>query len=54
MVEDSLRATLEVAEQPATYELGDFSVGDPDADDLLERMSWQDLRAEIYRESEPE
>ncbi len=54
VVEDSLRATLEVAEQPTTYELGDFSVGDADADDPLERMSWQDLREAIYRESEPE
>ena len=32
------------------YELPDASVGDPNADDPLEALSWQDLRAEIYGE----
>lgn len=52
IVEDSLRVALEVAEEPPRYELPDFSVGDPDGDDPLQRMTWQDLRAEIYGEPE--
>ncbi len=52
VVEESLRAALEVAEQPAKYELPDYSVGNPDAEDPLERMSWQDIRREIYVEPE--
>ena len=52
VVEDSLRAALALAEQPREYKLPDLSVGDPEADDPLERLSWQDLRAEIYGELE--
>ena len=48
VVEDSLRVTLEVAEEPARYQLPDMSVGDPDSDDPLGNFSWQDLRTEIY------
>tara|TARA_Y100001934_G_scaffold140388_1_gene169299 strand:- start:302 stop:544 length:243 start_codon:yes stop_codon:yes gene_type:complete len=50
LVEDSLRVTLAVAEEPAQYQLPDRSVGDPDGPDPLTRYSWQDLRAEIYNE----
>ena len=50
IVEDSLRATLAVAEEPAKYQLPDKSVGDPGGDDPLALYSWQDLRAEIYNE----
>lgn len=50
IVEDSLRATLLVAEEPVKYELPDLSVGDANAEDPLERLTWQDLRAEIYGE----
>ena len=52
IVEDSLRVALQVAEEPPKYELPDLSVGDPDGDDPLELMSWQDLRSEIYGEPE--
>lgn len=52
VVEDGLRAALSVAEEPATYTLPDRSVGDESADDPLERLSWQDLRAEIYGDPE--
>jgi hypothetical protein len=52
VVEDSLRATLALAEEPRKYELPDLSVGDPEADDPLELLSWQDLRVEIYGEPE--
>lgn len=48
IVEESLRAALEVADQPATYKLPDLSVGDPNKEDPLEQLSRQDLRAEIY------
>ena len=48
VVEDSLRMALEVAEEPARYQLPDMSAGDPDSDDPLEKFSWQDLRTEIY------
>lgn len=52
IVEDSLRVALEVAEAPPRYELPDFSVGNPDGDDPLQRLTWQDLRSEIYGEPE--
>jgi hypothetical protein len=32
------------------YRLPDRSICKPDAPDQLERLSWQDLRAEIYGE----
>ncbi len=50
VVEDGLRADLEENDAPAKYVLPDLGVGDPNADDPLERMSWQDLRSEIYGE----
>ena len=50
IVEDSLRATLLAAEEPGKYVLPDLSVGDASAEDPLERLTWQDLRAEIYGE----
>lgn len=50
VVEDSLRVTLAIAEEPPNYILPDFSTGNPDAEDPLESLSWQDLRAEIYAE----
>ena len=52
VVEESLRQALALAEEPAAYKLQDLSVGDRDADDPMERLSWQDLRAEIYGQSE--
>lgn len=50
LVEDSLRSTLAVAEEPARYKVPDLSYGDEHADDPLERVSWQVLRAEVYGE----
>jgi hypothetical protein len=48
VIEEGLRRVLADSQSHATYELPDASVGDPDAVDPLEAMSWQDLRAEIY------
>ena len=48
VVEDGLRRVLTEAPQQRAYQLPDASVGDPEAPDPLEVMSWQDLRAEIY------
>ena len=50
IVEDGLRATLAAEEQTVSYELSDCSFGDPNGDDPLELLSWQDLREEIYGE----
>ena len=50
IVEEGLRATLATEEQIASYELSDCSFGDPNGDDPLELLSWQDLRGEIYGE----
>lgn len=48
LVEEGLRRVL--SERPArpAYRLPDASVGDPEAADPLEALSWQDLRDEIY------
>ena len=48
VVEESLQETLARAGKVTAYELPDLSVGVVGAEDPLERMSWQDLRAEIY------
>ena len=48
LVEEGLRRVLEERPSPEAYELPDESVGDPDAPDPLESLSWQDLREEIY------
>lgn len=47
VVEDGLRLVL-AAPQPAAYQLPDARVGDPDAPDPLERLSWPELRELIY------
>jgi len=52
VVEESLRRTLSQAEQVSSYELPDVSFGDANADDPLESLTWQDLRNEIYGESD--
>jgi hypothetical protein len=39
---------LQQAAKPNRYRLPDRSVGDPEAPNPLELMSWQDLRDEIY------
>lgn len=50
LIEEGLRRVLEAAEQNATsrYRLVDRSVGQTGAPNPLERMSWQDLREEMY------
>jgi len=52
VVEDGLRLALRYGEREEHYQLPDCSVGDPGADDPLEALSLQDLRAEI--DGEPE
>ncbi len=50
VVEDGLRLALAQSRTSQAYDLPDFSVGDPDAVDPLESLTWQDLRNEIYGE----
>jgi hypothetical protein len=50
LVEEGLCLVLEAEAQADAYTLPDLSVGEPGADDPLERMSWPELRAEIYAE----
>ena len=45
VVEEGLRLVLE---EQTPYVLEDFSVGDPDAPDPLESLTWQDILQEIY------
>lgn len=48
LVEEGLRLALAQVPRRARFVLPDRSVGDPKADNPLEALSWQDLRAEIY------
>jgi hypothetical protein len=48
VVEEGLRRVLAEPTVAQPYRLADCSVGDPDGDDPLERMTWQELRDEIY------
>jgi hypothetical protein len=50
VVEEGLRLALSQPGESRAYDLPDFSVGDPDAVDPLESLTWQDLRNEIYGE----
>lgn len=47
LVEQGLRNVLEDG-SPEAYVLPDRSVGDPDGDNPLERLTWNELRREIY------
>lgn len=49
LVEEGLRRVLEAEPRRSAYRLPDRSVGVPGAPNPLERLSWQDLRDEIYR-----
>ncbi len=49
VVEEGLRLVLANSSRSTPYRLADRSVGDPDAGDPMEMLSWQDLREEIYR-----
>lgn len=53
IVEEGLRRVLTEPREKSDYRLPDCSVGDKNAPDPLESMSWQDLRAEIYGERSP-
>ena len=48
VVEDGLRRVLSDDAQSREYVLPDLRVGDPRADDPLERYSWPELRDLIY------
>ncbi|MCZ6617827.1 MAG: hypothetical protein O7E57_06810 [Gammaproteobacteria bacterium] len=48
VVEDGLRLAMSQSHESRTYDLPEFSVGDPNANDPLESLTWQDLRDEIY------
>lgn len=48
VVEEGLRRVLATEEAPPPYQLPDLSVGEPGGANPLERMSWADLRQEIY------
>lgn len=50
IVEDGLRQVLSERSSAPAYALPDASVGDANAADPLEALSWQDLREEIYGE----
>jgi hypothetical protein len=50
IVEEGLRRVLADSSARGSYVLPDASVGDADAPDPLEALSWQDLRAEMYGE----
>lgn len=50
IVEEGLRRVLSERSVRDVYNLPDASVGDPNAADPLEALSWQDLREEIYGE----
>ena len=51
VVEEGLRLVLAESKPNKSYLMPDCSVGDPDAEDPLEKLSWQDLREQIYAET---
>jgi hypothetical protein len=53
IVEEGLRLALAQPVGGESYTLADCSIGNPQAADPLEAMSWQDLRRDIYGESAP-
>lgn len=52
VVEEGIRLVLADAAVVETYQLPDCSVGDPAGADPLESMSWQEIRNEIYGNSD--
>lgn len=48
LLEEGLRRVLESEPEPPRYQLPDRSVGVAGGPNPLERLSWQDLRDEIY------
>jgi hypothetical protein len=53
IIEEGLRLVLARRHAAPAYELPDESVGDTEAPDPLEALSWQDLRDGIYGEQSP-
>ena len=53
VVEEGLRTVLAASSVPSAYTLPDLRVGDPDAQDPLERYSWPELRELIYSGTGP-
>lgn len=51
MVEGGLRLVLAEPKPNRSYSMPGIGVGDPYAEDPLEKLSWQDLREEIYAET---
>jgi hypothetical protein len=48
LIEEGLRRVLADEARPARYRLPDRSVGEPGGPTPLEKLTWQDLRDEIY------
>ena len=48
LIEEGLRFVLQAEPERARYRLPDRSVGVPGGANPLEKLSWQDLREEIY------
>lgn len=48
LVEEGLRLVLRAEQQRPSYRMPDRSVGEENAANPLEALSWQDLREEIY------
>jgi hypothetical protein len=48
LIEEGLRRVLEDEVEPSRYKLPDRSVGKPGGPNPLERLSWSELRDEIY------
>lgn len=48
LVEDGLRRALAAAPEQESYRLPDMRVGDPDAPNPLEHLSWAEVRDLIY------
>ncbi len=49
LIEEGLRLVLQAESARARYRLPDRSVGNAGSPNPLESLSWQDLRAEMYR-----
>ena len=48
LIEEGLRLVLQTERERVPYRLPDRSVGEPGGTNPLERLSWQELRDEIY------
>ncbi|HEV8548657.1 MAG TPA: hypothetical protein VGQ57_06510 [Polyangiaceae bacterium] len=48
LIEEGLRLVLQTERGRTQHRLSDLSVGDPGGPNPLDKLSWQDLRDEIY------